>query len=574
MPTGTAAAAAGAPAEAAAGSEPASSVIDALAASDAGLDGTAAAAAAAAAAADAGQLSWRQLLLHIPRLLWASVATDRPSSTRLTTAGVSLSLLTFPSTWRGYARAKAAADAAAAQATTPFAFTPGRSSTPFAAAALEASPGKRRRAPRVTAQRLPAPRAPPQLPAQQGAGSLPAPAAQDVQQQQQQQLQSSGGSWHRDCWALLQAVPVEEHVLFRQWEFSITACLLPPGWAPQVAAERGGRSTGAAAAQAGGPDMSRCSSASASWLGTPRFAFARRSAATPAHSAPAAASPSVSRGAPSPLQRRAAGQVNGEHPHLSVRLSTPGAPLEESEEDGQLSPVLHPVHFEEDDLAAGPSPPVAPVGPPRHPPLSQRPVLDRSSMWAEAPTPVSHAERQAFAAGASAPAASTQQQPPLSLPPNGVAANSPFSSGSGGGRQQGAVPTPAVHGGEAASEDGTAACDTAAAAAEGAAAAGGAGPAGAAGGGSGSASDALLLDVAVCLKALVPEINAASLAILNRCALQAMCRFRAHSAVWDALFFGTFCCAACPGSSPCAELLPAMTSAAAPCPCGTPKAGS
>lgn len=132
-------------------------------------------------------------------------------------------------------------------------------------------------------------------------------------------------------------------------------------------------------------------------------------------------------------------------------------------------------------------------------------------MWAEAPTPVSTAERQAFAAGASAAAAAAQQQL-LSTPPNGSAAGGPFSSSSGAGRRQGTMPRVAEDGSEAGLENGPAAGIAAEPDAAGAASGSdSAGPDVSTGTGG-----MLLLDVVVCLKALVPEVNAASLAIMNR----------------------------------------------------------
>ncbi len=486
-----------------------SSAIGALGEAASGAAG-AAGAAPPDAAAEAAQRPWWQSLLQIPALLWDNVVTDRPSSTCLAVSGVSLSLLTYPSTWAGFHAAQAAAAAGAPRP--PFSFTPGAFSA--AGAADRASPHKRRR-PRVTFQTPPTAqqqeqpeqqrqqRPPTQRPPRLGGSAAGAALAQDVQQHQ------ARGGWQLDYFALLQAVPAEEHVLFQQWEFAVTLCLLPPGHASPAAAPAGGGS------RAGSPARAlhrRSSSSQPSASSTPRFG--RRPTAAAA-GAPEAAGRAAGLTAfqsvpaqpqPPPLQRRqqsaaSAGVLSDDgslpppHLHEQASLGADGHFDTDHEDESLHLPPLASA------AANGPAA-AAPNGAAQRAQQTQLvpPHLDRSSMQPELPTVVTPAERQAlgrlaWAVGHVADGGVLPTEAELQRRQQ---------------RQQAA---------EAAAE--ALRVQAAAGPAGAADAASGAGPPQpssdeVADGGNGSAR-MVLLDVSVSLKALIPELNAASLAILSRC---------------------------------------------------------
>lgn len=513
-PQGTAGPSAGAP-EAESAAEPpgasASSMLGSLLAGEAAAAGAAAPADAAAAEADEAPLGWRQTLLHIPALLWGGVVTNRRSSTRLGVSGVSLSLLTFPTTWRGYHPAAAAA-AAAAVAPTPasFSFTPGR---PAAAAATpndRVSPNKRRRA-RVTVQPVPEPldsaaqqrqqwpptQPPPRPGSSVGGSAAGARLAQDVQQHQ------AGAAWQLDYWALLQAVPAEEHVLFKQWELSVMLCLLPPGHAAPTPAPAGGGGS-ARKLPARLATMARWEdrgSSSPSAGSTPRIGRRPSAAGPPPQQSPAAAAASARPAAPG-TAAAAAPEGSAHLEHLPSAAST-GADYHYDTDCEDESPLRSPSQrLDSGPAGAAPNGHAAPVDSPQL-------RLDRSSLMPEAATPVSPAERAAAFVGFDQDG--SQQT---------------------GGRLAGVVARIADGGVPGASVElmdelhQTLEAEQAAQQADGVqppagaeqqhaagAAAAAAAAAGATGGGG-----MLLLDVYVELKALIPELNAASMAILNRLA--------------------------------------------------------
>jgi hypothetical protein len=465
--------------------------------------------AAAAAAAAEDQLSWRQALLQLPQLLWAGVATDRPSSTRLTISGVSLSLITFPTTWRGFHAASAAVAAAAASqaaaAAGPFAFSPGRS--PGIAQQRERpSPGKRRRA-RVTAERV---GPPPLQPARQQ-------HAQDVQQLPPPSQQDGGGGASADCWARLAGAPAEEHILFRQWEACVTLCLLPPGSAATPRAAAAGAAAAERAAAAAAPPP-------------PAGPATPGSSVPPAADGPAAPPPL---GFGGPALSGGSGDANG---GLAYRQNS-SLSLGEAQYDSDLEDES-PRSPHRGGAAFG-SPPQGANG--HAPPGSSPPPLDRTSMvLTEEHTIVTPAERLAWRAATAGGGAGPRHERSASggarhraLPSisedwqhagAAAAAASAAAAAAAQHPQDEHQPPPQRHPAEAAvaTTDRTAATvaagrQAAATAADLASdAAGGGG--GAASGGPGS----LLLDVAVSLKALVPELNAASLAIATRCAAAAL----------------------------------------------------
>jgi hypothetical protein len=225
----------------------------------AGADGSRAGVAAAAAAAGGEESFWR-LLLRLPGVLWGHVVMDRPSATQLSITGVSLVLQTYPTTWPGFYAAQRqqgqqqqGAAAGRVWPPAPFAFTagtgPGRSrqaeeSGPDAAERKRRRPGGAARAAADQAEQQQAQRA------QQGgraADAGPPPS------QQARQAARAGPDWVPHP-GLLARAPVEEHIVFRQWEATVMLCLLPPSHVAAAAASApaGPGPSGAAAAAAGG----------------------------------------------------------------------------------------------------------------------------------------------------------------------------------------------------------------------------------------------------------------------------------------------------------------------------------
>lgn len=493
-----------APAAVEASAPSASSVLGALGETASGAAGAASAAApdATAAAAEA-QRSWWQSLLQVPALLWDSVITDRPSSTCLAVSGVSLSLLTYPSTWAGFHAAQAAAAAAAPRPA--FSFTPGAFSA--AGAAERASPHKRRR-PRVTFQ-LPPPaaeqeqpeqqrqqRPPTQLPQRSGGSAAGAALAQDVQQHQ------ASAGWQLDYFALLQAVPAEEHVLFQQWELTVTLCLLPPGYTAPAAAPPGSGSRAASPSRA---FHRRSSSSHPSASSTPRFG--RRPTAGAA-AAPAAAgqvtgltafqsAPAQQQQQPVPLQRRQQSLASA-----GVLSDDGSLPPPHLHQQGSLGVDGHYDTDHEDELPPlRPSASGAPNGPASLASLQQQsaPLLDRSSMAPELPTVVTPADRQALGrlawavghvgdGGVLPTEAELQRRQQRQQAAEAAAAQAGQAGAEAGGAAGGGAAAPQQPPEQQA--DGTQAPS--------------------------SSPRMVLLDVSVSLKALIPEFNAASLAILSR----------------------------------------------------------
>ena len=210
----------------------------------------AAAAAAAAAGATAGavpleQESFWRLLLRLPATLWQGIVTDRPSATRLGVSGVSLRLLTYPTTWPGY---HAAVRPAAAPAPVPFAFTPGA-----AGAGGAAGEARKRRRPRGALAGTAAA-------AGAAAGAAAAAAGTGGELQQHRAAAAAGAAGHEEqeaaepFWVdhavLLRDLPVEEHIVFRQWEFSVVLCLLPAAFVPPPVAPAAAAGAAAAAGDA------------------------------------------------------------------------------------------------------------------------------------------------------------------------------------------------------------------------------------------------------------------------------------------------------------------------------------
>ena len=193
--------------------------------------------------------TWWAALGSLPHLLWSNVVIARPSATKLSVTGVSLALKTYPMLWQGYqaARNAAAADQQGGNAggNGPFAFTSPK---------LQ-SPGNKRRRRGAIIDRLDAaagsedgsaqpnssrPGSASASPAKAGAGAagaststLKSPAKKTTTKTKTttggQSTTTRDESWI-DYADALRATPAEEHVLFRQWEFSVMLCLLPPGY--------------------------------------------------------------------------------------------------------------------------------------------------------------------------------------------------------------------------------------------------------------------------------------------------------------------------------------------------------
>ena len=510
------------------------------AAADGGQDPGSGAAAAALAAALSGEssLSWRQLLLQVPSLLWASVATDRPSSTRLQLSGVSLSLLTFPSTWQGY---HSAAQAALAAAQAPlgsafFSFT--AASRPPAASAADDrfSPLKRRRG------RAAVPAPGPAADSQHRQPPLgPLPASQDVRQQQQHQQPP-------DYWTMLQAaaVPVEEHCLFQQWEAAVTLCLLPPGYAAPPSAGSG--SSGAAAASAGGSGIGTpLSGASASGYSSPNpFASRQRSraaaaaataaaaAAALAASTPAAAFPPSAAAAgtapPPPFSMSALPASPYDQPRHSAAASAPAAAAlgASGSGNGRLDsldfeslPTLGAqpsVHYdsdydEYDDAMVGQECPVpgamqaGAAGQQQQQQQQQQQLEEGVHRLGDAPHTLSSMPSSMLGTGSMRPEAHTvvTAEDRLAADHEAIGPGEPPQT-------PGGVPSSLAEGeqlaGQRSGSNGMPAAPAAAAPPPDNAAA--------ASGPSAPARQAMLLDVSLSLKALVPELNAGSVAILAR----------------------------------------------------------
>jgi hypothetical protein len=188
-----------------------------------------------AAATTAEEPTWWSALGSLPHLLWSSVVIKRPSATKLSVTGVSLALKTYPMLWQGYQAAQsAAADQQHADAG-PFNFT----------AAQLHSPGNKRRRRGAIIERLNAAAeedgcAQPSSstsPAKAAAGAAAAGASTSsplktkatTKSTTKQTTKATNESWI-DYADALRAAPAEEHVIFRQGEFSVMLCLLPPGY--------------------------------------------------------------------------------------------------------------------------------------------------------------------------------------------------------------------------------------------------------------------------------------------------------------------------------------------------------
>jgi hypothetical protein len=189
-------------------------------------DGASVSSAAAAATALSGaalgggqaaeEVSMLQALLSVPSLLWSSVVTSKPSASKLTMTGVTLSLRTYVSTWEGYQSAAAAQNPAPA----PFVFT---GST---AKAVRASPLHKRRRPASSSfatLESSSDSARPRQPLASEKASL----GQPLKPASGQAARDAGGGGLIDYSQLLASVAAEEHVLFKQWEVTVMINLLP-----------------------------------------------------------------------------------------------------------------------------------------------------------------------------------------------------------------------------------------------------------------------------------------------------------------------------------------------------------
>jgi hypothetical protein len=185
--------------------------------------------------------TWWAALGSLPHLLWSSVVITRPSATKLSVTGVSLALKTYPMLWQGYQAAKSAAAANQQHAAGPFAFT----------SAHFHSPGNKRRRRGALFERLDAAAAAAggvgseedgsasTSLAKAGAGaagaSTTSPLKSPTAKTTTKTKTITSSTTNRDeSWIdyadALRATPAEEHVLFRQWEFAVMLCLLPPGY--------------------------------------------------------------------------------------------------------------------------------------------------------------------------------------------------------------------------------------------------------------------------------------------------------------------------------------------------------
>ena len=531
---GGAAAAVQAPAAAAAA---ASAAGMAAGTAEAPANSTAAAEAAAAAAAQAAataaeQLPWWQSMLQVPQLLWAHVVTDSPSATRLGIAGVSLTLVTYPTTWRGFQAAQEAA--ARLQQPDPFSFTPGLFATaaggPRGQGAPAGTAARKRRRPLVTVQRLPRDQAAAMSLPTQGPWQPPLPGEVPVPGVAQQQEQHGGSSNAGiDYRGLLHPVAAEEHIVFRQWEVSVVVCLLPPGYA--AAQEAAGAS--APRPPAGRPTGTR--SSEGGMLGRTPL----RGLRTPTPSA-------QPRPSPQPVEQPR-GREEPDTPPLERGMGSFGSM--------QLAPGLVAADAEDSLIFQEGDAPEAGGGGSG---LAARPVLDRSSMQAEQVTLVTAAERAYFRdglAGRRGDLASTNLQ---QVPSTGRGSVSRGAAAPGGqplgqglpaiqengvnGHMEAAEPPGSVGPSQPGHQPGEPLPMAAGSTASGASPAPAGSPSGSpdkgqqqAGAGAGAAPSlpplsrtssqasaatsgigVALLDVAVTLKALIPEFSAASVAIVNR----------------------------------------------------------
>eukprot|EP00887_Chlorella_sp_A99_P007742 scaffold20.g7742.t1 len=369
----------------------------------------AAAAAEAAVRMAAEEAPWWQAVLQVPQLLWSHVVTDSPSAAKLGVSGVSLVLLTYPTSWQGYHAAKAAA--ARAQQPQAFSFTRGA----FAAAVGSAAAGpggagaRKRRRPAVTVQRLPQAGAEPrdwQPPLPGALAPAPGPAEQQRQGQERQQQYAGGGSAAIDYRELLRLAPAEEQVVFRQWELAVTVCLLPPGYAAPEGA--GGASLPPSPAQqpAGAPRFARAASpfSSASQAARAEPGFFAQPPPGPRHLA-------------HELEHAAGGSTGGlEHAAGGSMLG-----LGEEGEDSLLPEELE-----------GVAPAAAHVGSGSWP-VYLRPVLDRGSMAPELITTVTESDRAPFSRGRRASLAGIPQQGGMPTIRENGHADGPTSPDSGAG---------------------------------------------------------------------------------------------------------------------------------------------
>ena len=183
---------------------------------------------------NAEEPTWWAALGSLPHLLWSNVVITSPSSTKLSVNGVSLVLRTYPMLWQGYHAARTAAEQPPPG---PFNFTAGK---------VESISSKRRRR-GVIAERLSRPEE-----VQNIVGTASAVGTSSMNAQSPTKPKSSAtaagssksSSTPRssasiaprsdDDWVdyatTLSNTPSEDHIIFRQWEFSVMLCLLPPGY--------------------------------------------------------------------------------------------------------------------------------------------------------------------------------------------------------------------------------------------------------------------------------------------------------------------------------------------------------
>jgi len=190
--------------------------------------------------------TWWAALGSLPHLLWSNVVIKRPSATKLSVTGVSLALKTYPMLWQSYQAAKSAAAADQQHTAGPFSFP----------SAQFHSPGNKRRRRGAIIERLDAAAAAGGVGSEEDGSAQPAslqrgsastskantagastssPLKGPTAKTTTKTKTTTSSTTDRDeSWIdyadALRATPAEEHVLFRQWECAVMLCLLPPGY--------------------------------------------------------------------------------------------------------------------------------------------------------------------------------------------------------------------------------------------------------------------------------------------------------------------------------------------------------
>jgi len=179
----------------------------------------------------ADDLTWWKVLSFIPQLFWSRVMIHKPSSSRLTLAGVSLKLQTYPSLWAGHA----AALSARAPRPGVFSFVGGslyraaiRSPSP-----IGKSPQKRRRTAGTAGRSLTASSL--MEIDEDGDGTedenTTTASARSSNPSPSKDKASSNSTRKGvlDFSKMLDLMTPEEHVIIRQWELSVLIGLVPKG---------------------------------------------------------------------------------------------------------------------------------------------------------------------------------------------------------------------------------------------------------------------------------------------------------------------------------------------------------